>query len=228
MAITVKYGLFKNPTNPFEEWKDLSFFEPRPIEAFKNRMGLISMCPAHLHSTSNYFEIRSPIDIEIEWRDKQVYIHNLEAKRVREIVADRRHEIGPIDPLMCTFYFQYLFWCEEKDVILETVPAFFEKETPPFHVIPGRYNIHRWRRPVDYTIEFKTNEGSYKIKRGDPLFYVKFTSSNIYESFKLQRTEVTEEIKESVSSCIFLKNWCPRLSLKKMYDMFTTSKFYKK
>jgi len=214
----IKWCIYKsNPMN--DAWKDLGFFAPEPIDAFKNRKGTYKACPAFKQSVNDYYAIKSPVDFTIEWSEDQEHLTILGAPG---LVQERVYDQGKDDPRLVTLLFQYIFYAE-KDVNAEVFTPFFSEEPLSWHVLPGRYNVGAWVRPIDVTIELKTKKGKMKVKRGDVLMYVKFTSEKLDDKFDLEQVEFNEKIWQQSMACTSFKDQIKYLSLQEMYKVFKKS-----
>ena len=83
-------------------------------------------------------------------------------------------------------------------------------------MIPGTMNIHKWIRPVDFTFEIIDLDQPLHLKRGDPLFAVKFKTS---EKVNLTHIEYSKDLKHITEACLASKTYVPRKSLKYRYKM---------
>jgi hypothetical protein len=101
----------------------------------------------------------------------------------------------------------------------EVFPPLFENRVFPWHLIPGKYNIGKWLRPIDFTIEYKVPKGKIKIKRGEPLFYIHFSTAT-HETFELERVHQTEGMQHQVGACVSLKDHVMKLKPEETYKMF--------
>lgn len=218
MVTKIKFAFWKDNMMD-DSWQDLAYFDPQPVPVMRNkRLGKIGECPAFLDSSVNYWEIRSPIDFEIRWDEDHIQCSH------PEVIHDRNFEIGPGEPRLLSLKFQYLFMAD-TDVIAELYPPFFDTTAKPFYLIPARFNCGSWTRPMEPTWEFTEKTGVWNVKRGDPLMYVRFTSANIYDRFKLEKVELTQDLYREVIACSTLKFKCPALGLRKMYQMYKESIF---
>ena len=82
-----------------------------------------------------------------------------------------------------------------------------------------RLQIDKWIRPIGYAC-INENKEDMVVKRGDPLFYVKFHSNT---KTTLHKFNLTQSIKDIVSGGLKIKTFAPRSSLSRLYDMFVRS-----
>jgi hypothetical protein len=175
---------------------------------------------------NNTFVLRSIIDLEFEWDHlNKVLNSNLTGPShdlmLRVHYEDFDHEKGnPIIAISSAFVF-----VADQPVYVEFLPPFNDID-PAWRLIPGHFNIHSWTRPVLPTIEML--EKKVKIKRGQPLAYIRFKSENLRDSFTLERIPRTRELEDAVNGCLSVKSFMPNLSWKLHNTLKRTKKWLKK
>jgi len=214
----IKWCIYKN--DPIgEAWKELALFPPERLTAFDLRRSTYKNCPAFKDAVEDYFVIRSPVDLDFSWDEGAAH---LDVRKGGGLIQERLDDQGEGDPRLITLLFQYIF-VAEKDTVMEVFSPSFSEQPLPWHIIPGRYNIHKWVRPVDVTFEFKSKSGRYKVRRGEPLLYIKFHTSELFDKFEFEQVEMDGKIYEQVAACTSLKDYMKGLSLSKIHDMFDKS-----
>jgi hypothetical protein len=179
-------------------------------------------CPAFQDSLKDTFILRSPVDISIRINKKNNIFQV--ASSLQEIIINRPSE----DTKYQSFSFTYLFNFISKhdDIMLEQLPAFYHKNdfTDKCQIIIGQFNIGKWIRPIqlgDVVVTTDSEEDIFiHIKRGDAISYVRFKCK---DDMKLNRLEDIDEIYLSIQrseACTRVKQFSPKLSLKKLYDIF--------
>jgi DNA-binding LytR/AlgR family response regulator len=85
-------------------------------------------------------------------------------------------------------------------------------------IIPGRFDIGKWIRPVEFAFEVldKTEPLEYKVDT--PLFMVRFFTAND-APVKLTRVIHTAEIELAIQACTTVKQYRPFLPLKQLYKL---------
>jgi hypothetical protein len=141
-------------------------------------------CPAHTDFMKNTFVFKSPIDINIDIDVNEQYANiqcdNIE-QRLFDKIIDLRFlslkEAGSSPYPILGIDFLSTFKCDQS-LMLSIVPAHlhYNDFTAKTSVIPGTFDIGRWTRPVELVFEVKNSREKIQIKKGDALFYIKFTS----------------------------------------------------
>jgi hypothetical protein len=122
----------------------------------------------------------------------------------------------------------------EKSVNIHQYPAYFGDSpfsTEDFLLAPGTYDISKWLRPmnvglINKHIGSKDKKITIKIRRGQPLYYLKFDTS---EKIDFVYFKSSDEIhKFCFESVVSLKGVHPYLNLKKLYEMFKNRNYHKR
>ncbi len=66
-----------------------------------------------------------------------------------------------------------------------------------WRVIPGKFDIYAWQRPLNWAVEWDTSLDDLIIKAGEPIYFVKFSSvSRIASIVNLVEITMNPEIEE--------------------------------
>ena len=77
----------------------------------------------------------------------------------------------------------------------------------------------KWFRPTH--LSNSTEEKDFEIKRGDPLFYIKFHTK---DKVQLKRFNMNDEILSHVASTVQVKKYLASTKLNKLYKLYKESK----
>jgi hypothetical protein len=126
----------------------------------------------------------------------------------------------------------YLLFVPDEDCTLEILPANMHNTEllQNVRVIPGKFNAYKWTRVVDFAFEVIDETKPLVLKRGDPLFYVRFETAN-NSKVTLEHQVYTHEMLEIPRAVEQLKYRVPFLSLEAMYKLaerLDKSVFFKK
>jgi hypothetical protein len=210
---------------------DLALFELdplllKPINAIsylskKNKLNSFS-CPAVQSFLKNMFYICSPIDFSII-RDEQGMFSIINSRNpdldLSSFLFVRYPEQELLDNNpMLTIHLQYVFVNEHDNIEMQVLDA--PLTNLPLANMPGEFNISKWIRPTNFCFFLDPFIKQLNIKRGDPLYAVKFKtdqSINLEEIIDdSERTKILVEQKKALS----LKKYYPYAKLTDMYDMF--------
>jgi hypothetical protein len=245
MTINVNWCPFQGKsisTIEKRSWMDMLWFEPEPllkhVVSERNKDLSYLKCPSFIDFCKNTFVIRSPLDIDISFdydtvtERKYIKTHMYNQEFYDDFITDRMQE-GPYT--MLGLVFGNLFYAEQS-LVVEQMPATFSRTSSVFQknitVIPGRFDISKLIRPVSFAFEIVDDTQIIKIKRGDPLYYLRFITD---EPVKINRVKFTDELKHVVYNCVSVKDFVKNNSLEENYalakpliDLFRGSLFKKK
>ena len=206
------------------EWKDIVYLEPVPawphiMDSRKDADYI--RCPAVSDSLKNTYIIRCPYDITISYdRHTDGFRTNSLGDEWLQKTFFPRFPIykdGNIVSSCITLRIKYLFVSDDDlEMSVTDVPILSTKLTRNIKIIPGTSNINKWLRPVDFTFEVQDLDVPLELKRGDPLFAVRFETK---KKINLEHIEMTEELQKATQACVVSRNYVPNKTLKYRYEM---------
>jgi len=140
-------------------------------------------CPSIRSAYSQYFLIRSPIDIELHV-DKDGLLGGCPAHVLNlKNYLDFFNQISPSacrtpDHRITQIRLMMGFASDDKDVHITILPPFLHDESfdRPIRAVIGRYNIYDWPyRNMNLAFEWTDPNKKISLKRGDPLAYIHLT-----------------------------------------------------
>jgi hypothetical protein len=212
---------------------DLLGIDPIPVLKFynQNETSLIRRCPAYLDSLKNTYVICSPIDYEIQINREEKWVNVVTPKELpKELFSPRFEDEGNSEYCLFSIYFgRLIFVSRKKDVWMEVVDPFMEWERKnAMRIVSGRFNIHRWVRALEFAFEHKNRIDTIKIKRGEPLCYVRFTTKNSSDMIVLNRIEQNNNDMQDNKRNTYLKKFYPNKSLDFLYGLRDKYMAYKR
>lgn len=221
----IGWTIYTDPKSINEsQWKDIVYFEPQPLWPMileERREADYTKCPAVSDYFNNIFVIRCPYDVTVAYDyDTDRYTTDRLGQDWYNQTFYPRFPVIKNNQLVgacVTMRINYLF-VADQDVEIESmdVPVLSTTLTRNIKLIPGTMNIHRWVRPVDFTFEIQDLNQPLELKRGDPLFAVRFKTS---ERVQLQHVDYSTDLQNVAEACLASKNYVPRKSLKYRYEM---------
>lgn len=205
---------------------EITFFEPvlllKELTQARQTSNYMN-CPAFVDYCRNTYVIKAPFDltITVDATSKHMEVTGTNQAYFEEFFRNRGDERSDTDPYMVTAPPRYLFYSFDS-VEMESMPAFLQanQSLENANLIPGRFNIGKWMRPVEFTFELKDHKKTIHVKRGDALFYVRFTSTkNPQEKVTLERVVMTKEMTYAIQGCVRTKDAIPKLTLPALYEM---------
>jgi hypothetical protein len=210
----------KAKTNPIEELSIL-FEEPKPLMkelATKYKDFLFMKCPALQASCKNTFVVTAPMDTTIHFSKN--------AEGVPTMFMEGFGWSQELFDLHCTIREDnsvsvipsYVFYAKES-VEMEVLPVFL-LDSPSLEnalFIAGSFNIGKWIRSIDFSFIPKDKLKPVVIKRGDPLFFIRFRAAD--EKITFERVEQSQELFSMINACTSLKTRVKNISLTELYKL---------
>jgi hypothetical protein len=173
-------------------------------------------CPAMQVFCRNTFVITAPMDVvlRVEKKHDGMYLSTTgtgwDQKFYDSFCGIRNDGTVRLPPA-------YVFYAKES-LEMEVLSTFLLKSPSADSVmfIPAVYDIGKWVRPADFSFIPKDPTEPIIIKRGDPLFLVRFKTE---ERVVLERVEYTQDLAKTIASCVNVKARIKNLTLPVLYDM---------
>jgi hypothetical protein len=225
---TVYWNIFDKDAIHPEHCMALSHFNPEPVLPYivANRKvvdpneAYIS-CPAFLDYYKNIYLVRSPVDIQITYTSDT---NGLRIAPQDQYFYDKfiKHRGNPSvkeNPFLMSFLFYYLYIADDECMV-EQLPVTFHDNAvaSKIRVISGTFDISKWFRPVEFSFEFLNKDEPLVIKRGDPLYYIRFVPKD-NSKVRLEKKKLSEEVFNATNSCTSLKFGLPRQPFKILYEL---------
>jgi len=175
-------------------------------------------CYAAQKELKNCYLIRSDIDINLEFDS----LGHIRTDRFGQKFYDLFINTSGAT---INLTFNNIFFSKDSVEVVQ-LPAIYH-DTPfdkDFYPCIGSYDISKWFRPLNagYINKDLHKQKSISIKRGDPLFYVKFNTDS---KVRLKKFEFTDHLYHKMTSCTSVKLTNPKLNLQKLYNIFRSNNF---
>lgn len=178
-----------------------------PKDTNPNHTGFLS-CPAVRSTIENTFEVCSPFSLKLR---AEVEKGNLQIKPVypftsvaqpilRKLLTVEdprtwRHSTRPIVQIVSPF----VFYADEPVLIEQFDSSLSDRSKLNWRIIPGKFDIYAWQRPVNWAFEWDTTSGDFEIRLGETQYCVKFTATDralSNQAVTLEKRELTAKLKE--------------------------------
>lgn len=140
------------------------------------------VCPAYQDEISNTFELKFPNTYNIALGE------NLSSPDYDQKYFDEMINIRSIEDKLISYNLRYLFYSEES-VEVSMTPAYLTTNefTQKTTLIPGKFDIGQWFRPMDCSFIMKSNQ--LQLKENDTYAYVKFHTNKKIDFVNFYRSE---------------------------------------
>lgn len=170
-------------------------------------------CPAVRSAAIGLYLVRSPFSLRLRFSRSEEAVSLTPIYPETTLGQNRLAEFLRLEPSniwrsrdfpVIQFPSPYLFVADEPIDVEQCLPFLADNTKFNWRLIPGRFNIHGWHRPLNWAIEWDTTSGDLFIKQGEPLYYIKFydVAGARIDSPKLVKVPLTDEIKKSLISAI--------------------------
>jgi hypothetical protein len=223
---TVYWNIFQANKIVQDDCMVLSHFDPEPVLPYiiKNRVATTDdylTCPAFLDYYKNTYVIRSPVDIKIMFNSNTRTLNILpQRQEFYDTFIKYRGDLNAIsNPFLMSFALFYLF-ISNDDCMLEQTPVSLHDTSfsSKIRLIGGTFNINKWFRPVEFGFEFINENEPLIIKRGDPMYYIRFVPKN-GKKVTLVKKQFSEADHASVMACANLKKGMEKQPFKVLYEL---------
>jgi len=187
------------------------FFPPEALSSFNGSNGNkegVSICPAVSYFEQRVFIVKSPYTFRIkasttedQWVFQPVYPHTeIEEHLLKSLLQFQPQKMwrNPKKPVL-QLLLPYVFF-SDIPVQINQIEATQVKNNKNWSVIQGRYNIHDWQRPINWSIEWMDTEQDLVIKRGQALFQILFESSEFDSKIELVHKNRDQNIDRAIKS----------------------------
>jgi hypothetical protein len=223
---TVQWDIYNSPQiGVVYETLNLAHLPPEPVlpHILANRNHVSDntylKCPAFIDYYKNVYVIKSPFSMKINFNSEAKYLSvQPQCQEFYDtFLRNRADVISKDDPFLFSILIKYLFTAD-ADCILEELPVMFHDSplNSKLKLIPGTYNIGKWFRPIEVAYEVMDKADSVTIKRGDPLFYVRFVSKD-NKKINLKHAKFSPEQLKAVQHCTMLKKSFPNHAIDSAY-----------
>jgi hypothetical protein len=181
MSITVYWACLENEWMRAVEPESVSkrFYKNKKITS-KNKLSpsALNYCPVFNERINNLYAIKSIYEYSFSIENgiciSKMYDQNFFNNHIN---------IRSVENKFFSFMNKYIFFTDEKslEVGAYEYPVFEENDiTKKCMIIPGRYDIGKWFRPLEFPFILKNEFDDFSVKREDILYYLKFyTNKNI-------------------------------------------------
>jgi hypothetical protein len=174
-------------------------------------------CTAFQSISKNTFVFNNPIHSSYKIINNEVV-----AQTPSSLFADIPRDMSINNRKTIRYFFPIAFFSEEPIVLTFTPPYMHQTEHFKYGtVIPGRYDISSWIRPIHMEFNLWEDIDSLQILEGEPLFYITFPTEKKINFIKFNNNEKIQRI---MNSCSSSPTWEPRVPLAKRYKRFHDSK----
>lgn len=191
----------------------------------------VGMCPAILDHEARYYQVPCPVDLVIAVGKNasgqpdivvpRGYRGMLTTDRLRQMAAltppsQWRHPDRPIVQFKTPYRF-----VSDDHVYINQLPPFmaYGSQKWPGMMIGGRFPIDIWPRVMMWAFEWYEPDKPVALRRGDPMFYVRFETTDPSKKVKLVEAELTPDLVAQCNGIDNVVNYVDRT-----FSLFSTAR----
>lgn len=201
-------------------------------EATARHAKSVAKCPAVIDHEARLYAVPSPVDLHLRFvvdeKTKEAKLScpagdrsSLRTNHIGKLLSlvsrkEWRHAERPVLQLMTPYHF-----IADEPVYMTQLPAFnhFRKAALPGLMIGGRLPIHIWVRPMMWAFEWWDTAQDLILRRGEPLFYLRFETEDPSRAIRLVEAELTPELREYMAGARAVTNYVSRT-----FSLFSVAK----
>ena len=178
----------------------------------------MNYCPALQNELKNTYNIYSIYNYEFTASNNEVYSLNY----TQEFFNDHVN-LRSVEQKLFSYYQGFIFFTDDDSLEMSLMPPYLEDNNINKNciVIPGKFDIGKWFRIIDYAFFLKRDSNTFKVEQNEVMYYLKF---NTNESINLKQFFASDKIKQYAESCSKLSKTASLRTLQNYYNQFRFKK----
>jgi len=175
------------------------------------------ICPAFKDYSQSSFVVKNPL------HSKFLIQNNLPIPQTSSFINSRISHEDSIYNNKCLVYgLSYYFFSEESVSMTLTSPSFHKFDYIKYgSLIPGRYDISSWFRPINLEFNLWDKVDFFEIKKDEPVAYFSFDTT---KKIRLIRFSMNKELDRISKTCSSASSWEEKIPLLSRYERFKKSR----
>ena len=172
-----------------------------------DRAGFLS-CPAVRATVEDAYQVESPFSLRLRALESHgaltiapVYPFTTLAEPLVKAMVTVEPRTTWRTPNRCIVQVAspFVFFSDDDVLIEQFESSLSPKSSLNWRLIPGKFNIYAWQRPLNWSFEWDMSLGDFEVRTGETQYSVKFHSANnrsASPSIKLQEMPVSDVLRE--------------------------------
>jgi len=190
------------------------------LQTNDDRVSEMNRCPALIEELHNTYNLYSIYDYEF---NVNVETNNIHTDYYDQDFFNKYVFIRSVKDKLFSYKQCFVFFtdADKLDASFCKFPFLEENEiTKRCKIIPGKYDISKWFRPIEMAFFLKKEYSSFKVSKEDVMHYIQFHTK---EKIKLKQFVFTEKLREYANTCGASSNFRLK-SLENYYKIFRLKK----
>lgn len=169
-----------------------------PIKKYSNTFSNNSTffrCPAWQHQSSKIFTVYASCNLHLQIDEQnRIFSNNLNQNEMeRYIVLNQNWNEENFPTIQIVDLFTNFYWTNQKNIWISVLPHPLTSLNNNFYHCGAWFNLSNWARNVNIGAIIVDKNKPLIIKRGDPLYNIKFHTHNQNDDFELVHNEFNEK-----------------------------------
>lgn len=177
-----------------------------PKDPSNNKKGYLS-CPAVRQFSEGLFQVASPFSLKLRLIESDSGPAIVPVYPFTSLTEDIINQLVQIEPqstwgnrncAVIQIPSPYVFIADEPVIVEQSNPDLTIQSRMNWRVIPGRFDIYSWQRPLNWAFEWDFSCGDFEIRAGEAQYNIRFLPRNYpfgNFSIKLIKLAFDKEIK---------------------------------
>jgi hypothetical protein len=183
------------------------------------------ICPAVRDLTSKIMVIKNTLHSHYKIKQKEDSSYEFEVLSKNHITLLFPHVPNLKNCILISYSLPFLLYSEEDITMTLTSPYFSNSPHLMYgSIVPGKFNISKWFRPLNLEFNLWPGIDEFKIKKEEDIAYVHFDTE---KEIELVRFDMTERIKKISLTLGTSGRWEKMIPLQERYQRFKRSQINK-
>ena len=218
MTVDIFYHQYSGASDILECWDsplsvDGVGIEPtRSIDDYKPNSVPHYMCPAWRHKQQREFIVYAPRDLTIEATEEGIRCPNIDTPELMQRLVKIEDFYPPVRTLQIACPMMVV-WTSARKVWVEATDHPLTALNNNYTLVNGWFNLSEWARPISLGVMRVDIDKPVVIKRGDPLYKLRFfQENNLKQEFNMIKSEPPEKLVKDMHNRLSVKNLIPFIS----------------
>lgn len=210
--------LYYKPDFLFNELKN------NKVENLQHKDNLF-FCPVVRNLISKTIVIKNTINSHYKFTKDKNDSYSYEVLSKDHMAINFDHPSNLKNCVLFTYLMPFLFFSEEDINMTLTSPYFSNSPHLQYGaMVPGKFNISKWFRPINFEFNLWENINEFKINKNEDIAYINFETTKEIELIRFYNTDKIQKICNTLATSSVWEKFIP---LKERYERFKRSQMNK-
>ena len=218
MTVDIFYHQYSGASDILECWdsplavEGVGIEPTRSIDDYKPNSVPHYACPAWRHKQEREFIVYAPRDLTIEATEEGIRCPNIDTPELMQRLVKIEDFYPPVRTLQIACP-MLVCWTSARNVWVEATDHPLTALNNNYTLVNGWFNLSQWARPISLGVMRVDIDKPVVIKRGDPLYKLRFfQENNLKQQFNMIKSEPPEKLVKDMHNRLSVKNLIPFIS----------------